>query len=215
MGTRAPRAWIAGVTGGIGSGKSVFARLLAGTDGRIVDADRAARALADSDDGVRSGLAGRFGEAIFNASGALDRSRLAELAFGDPARLEALNRIVWPALARDLRREIGTLRAESPGRPIVLDMAVLFETGCDALCDAVVAVRAPVEERIRRIREARGWDEAHIRQRMKAQMQDAVLAGRSDFTVDNDGTTEDLLRKAMELRARLDASGSEEGPGNV
>jgi dephospho-CoA kinase len=204
MRTEARQAWIAGVTGGIGSGKTVFARALAAAGGRIVDADRIAARLVDSDADVRNALAERFGKEIFDGSGAVDRGRLASLAFGDPGRLEALNRAVWPALVRDIGREIRRLRKEEPGVPVILDMAVLFETGCDSFCDAVITVRAPLEDRVLRIRELRGWDERHIRDRMTAQMDDASRAARSDFIVDNDGSAGDLEGKALNLRRELE-----------
>lgn len=206
MAAAARRAWIAGVTGGIGSGKTAFSRKLAGRAGHVVDADRIAARLTDSDRAVRKKLAGAFGERIFKASGRLDRGLVASIVFDSPAALRALNRIVWPALVRAIRAEIRRLKKESPGRPLVLDMAVLFETRCDRLCDTVVTVTAPMKARVRRLRESRGWDEAHIRLRMAAQMSDEDRAERSDFIVDNDGTLAELGGQALDLRRRLNAA---------
>ncbi len=206
MAAAARRAWIAGVTGGIGSGKTVFSRRLAGRSGRVVDADRIAARLTDSDRAVREKLADAFGERIFKASGRLDRGLVASIVFDSPAALRALNRIVWPVLVRAIRAEIRRLHQEAPGIPLVLDMAVLFETGCDRLCDTVVTVRAPIKARIRRLRESRGWDEAHIRLRMAAQMSDEDRVERSDFIVNNDGTPSELAGKARHFRQRLNAA---------
>jgi dephospho-CoA kinase len=206
MAAAARRAWITGVTGGIGSGKTVFSRQLAGRTAHVVDADRIAARLTDSDKGVRRGLAKAFGERIFDASGGLDRGLLASLVFGDPVRLRALNRVVWPALVRAVRGEIRRLKREEPGRPVVLDMAVLFETGCECLCDTIITVRAPLNARVRRLRESRGWEESHIRKRMAAQMSDADRTERSDFIVNNDGSISDLGLKARDFRRNLDAA---------
>ncbi len=206
MAAAARRAWIAGVTGGIGSGKTAFSRRLAGRSGHAVDADRIAARLTDSDRAVRKKLAEAFGERIFKASGRLDRSLVASIVFDSPPALRALNRIVWPPLVRAIRAEIRRLRKEAPDRPLVLDMAVLFETGCDRLCDTVVTVRAPIKARLRRLRESRGWNEAHIRMRMAAQMTDEDRAERSDFIVHNDGTVPELGRKALDFRRLLNSA---------
>jgi dephospho-CoA kinase len=206
MAAAARRAWITGVTGGIGSGKTVFSRHLAGRTAHVVDADRIAARLTDSDRAVRKKLAEAFGERIFKASGRLDRGLVASIVFDSPAALRALNRIVWPALVRAIRGEIRRLRKEEPDSPVVLDMAVLFETGCDRLCDTVLTVRAPLNARIRRLRESRGWQGSQIRQRIAAQMSDADRTERSDFIVNNSGSIPDLGLKARHFRRNLDTA---------
>ncbi|MBN2201858.1 dephospho-CoA kinase [bacterium] len=206
MAAAARRAWIAGVTGGIGSGKTAFSRRLAGRSGHLVDADRIAARLTDSDRTVRKKLAEVFGERIFKASGRLNRGLVASIVFDSPAALRALNRIMWPALVRAIRAEIRRLHRQSPGTPLILDMAVLCETGCDRLCDTVVTVHAPMQLRFRRLRESRGWDDGHIRLRMAAQMSDKDRMERSDFIVDNDGTPAELGGKARDFRQLLNSA---------
>jgi len=153
---------------------------------------------------IRRELRDRFGDGIFTASGELNRPALASIVFSDRSRLEALNRIVWPALVQEIEDTIRRLRKENPDVPIVLDMAVLFETGCQRLCDVVIAVNASPERRIRWLQAYRGWDETEIRRRMAAQMDAGEKSAMADIVVENDGTPEDLEREARNCIRRMD-----------
>jgi dephospho-CoA kinase len=203
------RAWVAGVTGGIGSGKTALCRRLAGLGVRVVDADETAREITDSDPAVRSALEREFGPGLYGPDGRLRRGELAGRAFGLPGRVEALNRIVWPRLREALRARIRGLMDADPETPVALDMAVLYEAGCEDLVDWVVAVEAPEDQRVRRVREARGWDEATVRRRMAAQWDPAEKSRRADFVLRNpDGAgVEDPAAVVFEALRRLSAVG--------
>jgi dephospho-CoA kinase len=192
------RSPVIGVTGGIGAGKTSFARELERLGCRVIDADAVARILLDSRPDLRSEIAKAFGPSVVDASGNLIRSALGRIVFSDDESLHRLNGIVWPPLIRALADEIGRARIADPAAVIVVDMAVLFEAGCEHLFDAVIDVQAPMEARIRRVMAARGWDRETVLDRMAGQMAPDERARRSDWTIRNDGSQEDLRREAVE-----------------
>jgi len=156
---------ILGIVGGIGSGKSALAAAMADLGCVRIDADRMGHEMLGRED-VRRGLVEAFGEGILGADGAVDRSRLAARAFADEAATSRLNAIVGAALWGEFRRRVleAAARADrSDGRvpAVVLDAALLFESGMNELCDAVVFVDAPDDVRQERVKRTRGgdWDE--------------------------------------------------------
>ena len=187
---------VIGVTGGVGSGKTVFARELERLGAKVLDADRIARRLADEDLLVREGLRKAFGAGVFDPLGNLKRSELAELVFSNPAKLRVLDGIIWPALIDDIETAIRKQRESGDPAPLVVDMAVLYEADCEKLFDAVVAVEAPLEKRVQWLSVSRGWDENKIRRRMSSQMDIREKSQKADWTVQNDGTLQDLALKA-------------------
>jgi dephospho-CoA kinase len=193
---RERRSPVIGVTGGVGSGKTAFARELERLGAKVLDADRIARRLVDEDQPVREGLRKAFGAGVFDASGNLKRSELAERVFSDPAQLQLLNGVIWPAMIRVIETAIREHRESDDPAPLVVDMAVLYEAGCERLFDAVVAVEAPLEKRVQRLSVSRGWDETNIRRRMSSQMDVREKSQKADWTVQNDGTLHDLALKA-------------------
>jgi dephospho-CoA kinase len=200
--TRAP---VIGVTGGVGSGKSAFVGELARLGALTLDADNVANRLVNEDPVIREGLRKAFGENVFDGSGILKKKELAARVFSNPAELKILDGIVWPALVREIGRAVRRHRKGGGSVPLVVDMAVLFEAGCEGLFDAVVTVEAPVDKRVRWLSKSRGWDEADIRRRMAAQMDVAEKSAMADRTVRNTGDLRDLSHAAEELLADIHA----------
>lgn len=193
-----------GVTGGIGSGKSAFARRLGTHDGvRVVYADDVAKRIMAEHPGVRAALVERFGPETYTAAGDLDRAHLAGRVFGDTEALAALNAIVHPAVREALLEELARARSEGV-RLFVYEAALIFETGGDEVLDEVVVVDAPVETRLARVTARDGVDRAAVLARMAHQMDPAEARRRADRVVGNDG---DLAA----LHAQADAL-AREGP---
>ena len=190
-----------GVTGGIGSGKSAFARRLGQHDGvRVVYADDVAKRIMAEDPAVRAALVERFGPQTYTEAGDLDRAHLAGRVFGDTAALAALNAVVHPAVRAALLEELA--RAEAEGvRLFVYEAALVFETGGDAVLDAVVVVDAPVETRVARVQARDGVDRGAVLARMAHQIDPAEARRRADLVVDNDGPL-DALHAAADALAR-------------
>ena len=134
-----------GITGGIGSGKSVVCNMLRQRDIAIYDCDKRAKELMASDRVIVERLVERFGAEVF-ANGELNRAYLAERVFSDAEALAALNGIVHPRVAEDFER----WASEAEGEYVVLESAILFESGFDSKVDVVVAIMAPEELRLER-----------------------------------------------------------------
>jgi dephospho-CoA kinase len=209
-GEPAPATRVLGVLGGICSGKSLVARLLAGPDGRVVTADREAHAVLASDAGVAF-LRERFGDDVLLPDGTPDRAALAGLVFApdDPAAAErraALEGFTHPLVRARILAALDEARAARVPR-VVLDVPLLLENdaqhGFVALCDALVFVDVEDAERERRARRDRGWPPGEVARREAAQLPLAEKRRRADHVLSNHGTVEDLERSARELLADL------------
>lgn len=170
-----------GVTGGIGSGKSTACRMFAGMGISVYDSDSAARRLMDGDAGLRQRIESLFGAETY-VGGRIDRERLASLVFGDAALLQQLNEAVHPCVRSDFRRWCASHEGEAY---VLLESAILFESGFDSEVDRTLAVVAPRELRIERVRNRSGLSREAVEQRMAAQMTDDELRARADYTVAN------------------------------
>jgi dephospho-CoA kinase len=185
-----------GLTGGIGSGKSTVARLLAERGAVVLDADALARdAVAPGTPGFDAVVA-RFGSGFVTAEGALDRAALAALVFNDPDERAALEAIIHPivglGIAQGLAAHTGT------DDVVVLDSPLLIETGAHHDCDVLVVVTAPDEVRVDRL-VARGMDPQDVRARIRAQLPLADKAALADVVVDNAGSLEALTEQVDRL----------------
>jgi dephospho-CoA kinase len=194
-----------GLTGGIGSGKSEVARLLAGHGAVVIDADALAReAVAPGSDGLARVVA-EFGPAVLDTDGSLDRAKLAEIVFADAGRLAALNAIVHPYVARRSAEVMAGLGVEAV---VVYDMPLLVENNLQDQYDVVVVVDASAETQLRRLTEARGMAEPDARARMAAQAGREQRAAVADVIIDNDGPRAALTDQVDALWQRL--SGGEQ-----
>jgi len=171
-----------GLTGGIGSGKSVAAEAFASLGAFVIDTDVLAReAVAPGGDAFLQ-IAREWPAVV--RSGAVDRPALARIVFEDPSARARLNAIVHPHVRRlALEREAGA----APGQLIVHVVPLLFETGYADLVDKSVVVIAPDSERLARVRARDGVDETSVRARMAAQLSPLEARRRADYTIENDG----------------------------
>lgn len=188
-----------GVTGGIGSGKSTVCRLFAARGIAVYDTDAAAKRLMAEDAALRRAIEARFGEESYQ-EGALNRPWLARQVFGDEAALQALNRLVHPAVIADFER----WATEQQSAYVVVESAILYEAGLDRAVDRVVAVLAPERLRIERAMQRDGATEEQIRSRMAAQLSDEELHRRADVALVNI-FEEDLEAAVQELDSRFRA----------
>lgn len=169
-----------GITGGIGSGKSTVCALLKEHGVAVYDSDAEAKRLMSESESLRSALIDAFGEECYNAEG-LNRAYLASKVFGDDEALARLNAIVHPAVKEDFR----AWTERQQGAYVVLESAILFESGFDAEVDATLAVMAPLEERVRRAMERDGAEREQILDRISHQLSDDELHRRANRTIVN------------------------------
>jgi dephospho-CoA kinase len=181
-----------GLTGGIGSGKSTVALMLAQRGAVVVDGDQIARDLVEPGEPALAAIVQRFGPGVLAADGTLDRAGLAGVVFPDPAALADLDAIMHPriaARAAQMLVEAGLTSAPA----VVYDMPLLVETGRADDFDVVVVVHAPMEVRLARLA-VRGVDVADAHQRMARQATDEERAAVADILIDNSGGEDKLER---------------------
>ena len=177
-----------GLTGGIGSGKSTVAGLLAARGARVVDADRIAREVVEPGTPGLDAVVAAFGTEVLTPEGALDRPALAAVVFADPEARRRLDGIVHP-LVRARAAEL--VAAAPPDAVVVQDVPLLVETGQAASYDLVLVVQADLATRLRRL-VGRGLPEDDARSRIAAQATDEQRRAVADVVLDNSGTVEEL-----------------------
>ena len=172
-----------GLTGGIGSGKSLVCRIFSALGAYIYKADDAAKRLYDTDGQLKSEMISVFGNDIYK-DGLLDRKALAGIVFSDDQALRAVNSMAHPAVERDLERTLATLSNDVPY--LVFEAAILFESGMFRHFDATISVVAPEELRIERVMARGGIELNEIRRRINAQYSDEERMKMSDLIIVND-----------------------------
>lgn len=185
---RAGRPLRVGLTGGIGSGKSTVARLLARRDATVVDADAISRRVTGAGGAVLGRIRSVFGDGVITADGALDRSAMAGLIFSDPSARRRLESLTLPRIALEAAQEMERAGA---GGVAVYDVPLLVEQGMADLFDAVVVVESPLEQRLERL-ERRGLERAEAMARMASQASDEARRALADVVLVNNGTEADL-----------------------
>jgi dephospho-CoA kinase len=191
---------IVGLTGGIGSGKSTVAGLLAQHGAAVIDVDALGRQVIAPGGRAEAAVLAEFGPAVADADGHVDRAALAGAVFGDPAALARLTAISHPAINVELVERIDVLPADSI---VVLDMAILVESTLGRIDPAhsytrVVVVEAPEAVRVDRA-VARGMRADDVRARIAAQATDAQRRAVADAVVANDADLAALTERVDRL----------------
>lgn len=175
---------VIGLAGGVGSGKSTVARVLASLGCVVLDADVLAKAALDRPE-VRATLRQWWGDGVLGADGRVDRAAVGRVVFEDAAQRERLEKLIHPIVHAERARLRGEHLAAGPVVAFVEDAPLLFEAGMDRECDAVIFVDAPREVRVERVRRTRGWDEAELARREKNQWPLDIKRSRADYVVVN------------------------------
>ena len=172
--------FVLGVTGGIGSGKSTICKAFGVLGIPVFYSDTAARDLMDTDERLKSEIREVAGDEVY-VDKILDRPRLASIIFNDKEMLKRINELVHPVVLNQFRRW-----AEGSHAPyVILEAAILFESGADKLSDRVAAVTAPYEERIMRVMNRNNLSRDQVIERIQNQMPENEVARRSDYIINN------------------------------
>lgn len=189
-----------GLTGGIGSGKSAVADLLAGHGAQVIDADLLARRAVEPGTPGLAAIAREFGPAVLTAEGELDRAALGDIVFADPDARARLNAIVHPRV-----RELAAAaeRAAEPDAVVVHVIPLLVETGQQELFDLVVVVDVDPATQLERVmaRDGMDADQAHARLRAQASREQRLAV--ADLVIDNSGSPSELAQRVAGLWRRL------------
>lgn len=181
---------IIGITGGTGSGKTTLLKLLAETGFTVLDCDTIYHDLLKTDKNMLSAIEARFPGTV--TEGVLDRKKLGNVVFSDPAALLALNAITHAAVKSEVIRIL-----ESTSDSVAIDAIGLFEGGLAELCRLTVAVSAPEELRVQRLMKRDGISESYARARIAAQRSQGEFEKLCDVTLVNDGTEEAFQEKCL------------------
>ncbi len=173
---------VVGITGGIGSGKSMVSSILKAMGYAVYNADIEARAIMNTNQMVVEDIKQLFGDDVYE-KGTLNRPRVAELVFDNPTLLANLNSIVHPAVANHFEE---WKRLHANAKILFKEAAILFESGANKQVDAVIAITAPQELKIERVCKRDGISRNQVIQRMANQLPDKELVAKSDFLIVND-----------------------------
>jgi dephospho-CoA kinase len=189
---------VIGLTGGIGSGKSTVARVFESLGYPVFDADKEVLALYDTDPTLLPQVVMSFGEGILLPDGRLNRMALASVVFSDEGALKKLNALVHPRVAKRFDEWKNSQHAKAVFR----EAAILFESGSDAGCDAIIVVTAPEALRIQRVMHRNGISELEVRARMARQWPESKLVERAEEVIVNDDKTL-VLPQVMKVVNRI------------
>lgn len=176
---------LVGLTGGIGSGKTTVANMLARRGAVVVDADELAREALQPGTRAFERVCGLFGENVVAADGTLDRAQIAQIVFADEEKRRALESVTHPEVFRLLAETVEHHRDTDD--VVVFDAPLIIETGLDQAVDVLVVVTAPEEQRIERVMRGRGMTQAEATVRIAAQAEQGAREAAGGLIIDNDG----------------------------
>lgn len=189
-----------GLTGGIGSGKSSVAALLAERGALVIDADVLAREVVAAHTTGLAEVVAAFGRGVLTGEGELDRPAMGRLVFDDAAARRRLEAIIHPRV----RSRAAQLEADAPpGAVVVHEIPLLVETGQEDAFDVVLVVDAPMEQQVTRLLEDRALTEQEAEARIRAQATREQRLAVADEVVRNDGSLEQLRRAVDDVWHRL------------
>lgn len=194
--------FVIGITGGVGSGKSLVAKLVKEKyNAGLLIADELGHLVMQPGSPGYSKIVKRFGEGIIGAGGAVDRKKLADIIFNDDTARSDMNSIIHPEVKSYIGRYIND-RKDMDGL-IILETAIMYETGCDKFCNEVWYVYVPADIRIKRLSENRGYPEEKSRSIIEKQKPDRFFMEKADRVIDNSGSVESLGLKLDALSTIL------------
>lgn len=194
-----------GVTGGIAAGKTTVTRLLLELGGAVIDADLLAREVTATGSAALAQIAASFGDEVIAGDGSLNRARLAQIVFDDPAARRRLEAITHPAIASAARQRAAALGAQ--GHSVVFyEAALLVETGRHNELDGLVVVTAEERQRVERLMTRSGLTREEAQKRLAAQLPQAVKVQAADFVIDNSGALEQTRAQVEALWEQLSAA---------
>jgi dephospho-CoA kinase len=201
---------IAGLTGGIATGKSTVARLFQELGAHVIDFDVLAHEVTRPGLKAWEEIVRFFGVEILNPDQTINRKKLGRLVFDDPEKLARLNRIVHPAVFEEDQKITAEILAGDPRAVIIKEIPLLIETGAGHLVDKIIVVYASPEVQLQRLL-ARGLNRDEALKRINAQAPLGEKMKWADFVIYNDGNLEETRRQVEEVYQQLVSCASVEG----
>ncbi len=195
--------FIVGLTGGIASGKSLVARVFKDLGAHVIDADRIVHDLLEPGQQACRDVLDHFGKDILLPNGCIDRRKLGEIVFNDPEKRAWLNSCLHPQVFQVYTAQVQHLQSRQPDTIVVLDAALLIETGYHRKMDKLVVVYADVEQQIERLSLRDKFTRGQALARISSQMPLAGKREHADYVIDNTGSREDAEAQAREVFQKL------------
>ncbi|GBD26023.1 Dephospho-CoA kinase [bacterium HR30] len=193
---------VIGLTGGIGTGKSAAAQILAELGAEVIDADKVAHEMYAPGTPGWNAVVSAFGSDIVGPEGIIDRKKLGAIVFADPKERRRLEGILYPLVTAEIRRRIEALRSRGNVRVVVVEAALLIEAGWHELVDQVWLVTAQPKLVLERLQQQRGMSPQEIAARQQAQTNEETKRAFAHVVVENSGTLEELRERLREALAR-------------
>jgi dephospho-CoA kinase len=187
-------AFVVGLTGGIGSGKSLAAQFFSQLGALVIDADQLARSAVERGSEGFDEVLLRFGDTVLK-NGDIDRVALGQIVFENPQAKKDLEEIIHPRIRAEFEEAVASL---NPGQIMVYEIPLLVETNAADRFDFVITVESDPELRRQRLR-ARGMFHSDIEKRMASQATEEERRAVADCVLTNDGTEDDLLRQVENI----------------
>jgi dephospho-CoA kinase len=194
---------IVGLTGGVASGKSVVSQVWKEEGAYLIDADRIARELVQPRAPAWKALVKAFGKEILQEDGSIHRKKLATRVFSNPVEKDLLNRILHPRIKREIDRRIKGIGQKGPKAIVVIDAALLVETGYYRNVDKVVVVTSTKKQQIERLRRRDQMDQEMARGIIDSQISGEERIKVADIIIRNEGSRKKTERKAKEVFEEL------------
>ena len=186
------------MTGNIGSGKSAVAAMLREAGIPVLDADRISREVTAPGGRAYDAVVETFGRGILRDDGSIERKRLGEIVFADPRLRGQLEAITHPAIFEGMKEAISGIEREGH-RVVVVEAALIHESGRKGLFEAVISVTCDRETAISRLAARDGMTRSQADARLRAQMDADRKAGASDYVIDNSGSLDETRRQVVAL----------------
>ena len=188
---------IAGLTGGIASGKSTISRFLADVGARIIDADQIAREVVKQGTPAYDDIVAFFGRTILLSDGEINRKQLGEIIFNDPEKKAHLNAIVHPRVFERSTEMIAQIAVHTPDAVVVMDVPLLLEAGLGRDLAEVIVVYVPETIQLERLMRRDGVDKTAAMARIRSQLPIEEKRQRATIVIDNSGPLSDSRKQAL------------------
>ena len=193
----------AGLTGGIGCGKSAVAAMFAARGAVTIDSDEIGRNLMQPGNVVYDRIVSGFGPEVVGPNGQLHRAKIAEIVFNDLDKLKHLNAIVHAPVLREIDRQVFAQRQKDPSAIVLVESAVLFEAGQNRRFDKMIVVWCRPEQQVERYRAKSNLMVEDIQRRMAAQMPGEEKKRLADYVIDTSGSLEETEQQVHDVYAQL------------
>jgi dephospho-CoA kinase len=190
---------IVGLTGGVASGKTAVSQILREEGAYLIDLDQIARELVQPFKPAWDELKRVFGKEILNEDGSIHRKRLATKVYSDPKERDRLNRILHPRIKAEMVQKVKEIGQKDPDAIVVIDAALIVETGDYQEMDQLIVVTSTEEQQIERLRDRNGTTPEEARRIISSQVDLERKLKLADFVIRNEGSFEETRRRVEEV----------------